>query len=234
MPEAFEYEERYRVDDPKAAVKAVEAAGFAQTGDETQIDHWFIPKRIMSPQEQAQWFDFESGYALRIREETTLSGTRTLITAKQLLVPGDHSAMTNNEDLLNTENAHRILQLMGEEFADAVQALEAHTVPELTYDEAKQLIESAGRKEYITIDKERRTFANADAPEVVIDIDVIPDLRGKKLGFYAAIEFEYKGTGTVKKAEQAVQKIAKKLGHDPDEKLAKALPGLAIPYLAKF
>ena len=190
--EQFEYDETQRV---------LEASGFALVGSERQIDHWYIPKAIMSPEEQGDWFDNQHGYALRIREETTPERQQTFITSKQLLKQGDHSAMTNNEALLTADGMTKVLQAIGGEFTEVVAKLKQRNDQTITFDEAKQLIEGAGRKEYITLDKQRKTFRNPKLADVVIDLDVIPDLEQTTLGFWASIEIEYTGSENLDDAQ---------------------------------
>lgn len=232
--DAFEYEERYKVTDPAATLQALGSAGFVLSGTKTQTDHWFIPNRIMTPDQQSHWFDYEAGYALRIREEVTDIGQVAVITAKQLLKPGDHNAMTNNELGLSTAGAITVLQAIGDEFASVVEQLNKRSGDSLSFAEIKQLIESAGRKEYITLAKERSTFRNPTIADVVIDLDTIPALQGTPLGFWASIEIEYEGAESVDQAKQVIRAVSSQLGYNQNDILAKALPGLAIPYLAKF
>ncbi len=231
----FEYEERYKVTDLEAARQALAAAGFEQTNSGSQTDHWFIPKRINSPEEQTRWFDYEKGYAVRVREEITMGSERTILTAKQLLTPGDHSAMANHESVLTVAGVRRVLLAVGAEFNGLVQTLaEREDDASLTYAELKRSLEQAGRKEYITLYKERITFRNPSMPEVVVDVDAIPALRGTGLGYYASIELEYTGGASIEDARSVVREASKRLGYEQQDILAKALPGQAIPYLAKF
>ncbi len=231
----FEYEERYRADDPAATQQQLEDAGFILTSTQEQIDHWFIPTRISSPDEQAHWFDHEGGYALRIREESMGDMNRTLITVKQALRGADHSALSNLETELTTEGLLQAFERIGTEFGDAAAQLRTHAGNSgMTVQRATQLIVSAGRKEYLTIHKQRSTFSCSQQPDVVADIDTIPALRDTTLGFSAQIEFEYKGAGSLEDAERAISAVTRLLGYGGYDQLAKALPGLAIPYLAKF
>lgn len=230
----FEYEERYKVTDPDAVQAQLEAAGYAHTGTETQTDHWFIPRRIMSPEQQAHWFDHEHGYAVRIREQTTPGGSKAVITTKQLLREADHSAMTNNERPLSRSGMIEALSPIGDEFRATVAELGQRTDDMVTITEAQQLILRAGRKEYLVFEKQRRTFHNPAMPNVVVDIDTIPALQTTSLGFWSSIEFEYSGAGTPEEAKRHIGSICRQLGYRADDILAKALPGLAIPYLARF
>ena len=235
MIHAFEYEERYKVSDVSSIQTILEANGFAKTSEETQSDHWFIPKEIMSPAEQAQWFDYDGGFALRIREQVKDNRRRTIITSKRLLQAADHSAMANYEAELTFQGMQEVLAPMGQEFDQIVNELATYQNDgRLSLDEGKSLIEKAGRKDYIVIDKQRSTYSNAAQPEVTADLDYVPALVDTDIGFAAAIELEYIGTGTIEEAKTAVRAISSKLGFEPDEILAMALPGLAIKYLAVF
>lgn len=211
------------------------AAGFRLIGTESQIDHWFIPNDIMSPDEQSQWFDHEAGYALRIRQEITQQGSRDIITAKQLLIPGDHSSMTNHESTLTVAGARTVLGAIGGEFNSVIDTLRDRRNDEvLSFGEIKNLIEGVGRKEYITLDKERATFRNPSVDEITVDLDAIPALKETDLGYYAALEIEYTGDQALDEARRVVRSVSKSLGYGVKDILAKALPGQAIPYLAKF
>jgi adenylate cyclase class IV len=231
----FEYEERYKVVDPKATRQLLTAAGFALMGTESQVDHWFIPKDIMSPDEQYNWFDYKKGSAVRIREQTTQDGTRDIITVKQLVTPGDHSTMTNHEEILTVAGVRKVLSLVGEEFNSLLSDLHQRDGDEvLAFLEVKRLIEQSGRKEYITLNKERATFRNPSVQDVVIDLDVIPALKETALGFSAAIEIEYTGDASTEEARKTVRNVGRDLDYDQKDILTKALPGQAIAYLAKF
>lgn len=235
MSNKFEYEERYKVIDVASIQKLLEVNGFRMTSEEIQSDHWFIPKEIMTPDEQAQWFDFDRGFALRIREQVKDNKRRTIITSKQLLHPADHSAMANYEAELTPRGMQEVLAPMGQEFNRIIQEVATYRNDEyLSLHEAKILIEKAGRKDYIVIDKQRSTYLNAAQPEVIADLDYVPALNGTDLGFAAAIELEYVGPGTIEEAKSAVRAVSSRLGFEPDGILAMALPGLAIKYLAVF
>jgi len=235
MSGQFEYEERYAVSDPASTRLALEDFGFTLKGNETQTDHWFIPNYIMSPTEQAQWFDYDKGYALRLREQSSGDHLRVFITSKQLLRPADHSVMINNEADLTAEGMRRTLVPIGSEFDEVIQKLTAYSNEyPLSLDEAKNLIENAGRKDYIVIHKQRSTFLHAELPEIVADLDNIPALEDTDLGFSACIELEYKGPGSPDEAKKAVRGISSQLGYKQEKILAMALPGLAIKYLAVF
>lgn len=231
----FEYEERYRVIDPEATRRLLAAAGFTLISTESQIDHWFIPKDIMSPDEQYRWFDYGKGSALRIREQTTQHSKRDIITVKQLITPGDHSMMTNHEDMLTVAGVRKALSFVGE-FSNLLDnhLSQRNDDEVLTYLEVKRFIEQSGRKEYITLDKERETFRSPAVQDVVIDIDVIPALEKTALGFSAAIEIEYIGDASAEEARKIVRDVGRDLGYDEKDILTKALPGQAIAYLAKF
>lgn len=232
---SFEYEERYKVVDPESIRRLLAAAGFALVGTESQIDHWFIPKRIMSPDEQYNWFDYEEGSAVRIREQTTQRGTQDVITVKQLITPGDHSTMINHEDVLTVAGVRKVLSFVSEEFSSLLDEFRQRDGNEvLTYPEVKHFIEQSGRKEYITLDKERATFRNSAVQDVVIDLDAIPALKETALGFSAAIEIEYAGDASAEEARKVVRSVGRDLGYDEKDILTMALPGQAIAYLAKF
>lgn len=188
----------------------------------------------MTPDDQAHWFDYEAGYALRIRETETPQGRSTLITAKQLLRPADHSAMTNLEKPLTAAGAALVLSAIGDEFADVVAQLQSRAEQKLSFAEAKKLIESAGRKEYITLEKQRSSFQNPGVANIVIDLDVVPALQHTSLGFYASIEIEHKGSAPLDEARAIVRSVSAGLGYDHKDILDKALPGLAIPHVAQF
>ncbi len=231
----FEYEERYKVINPEATTQTLIAGGFVCTGKETQIDHWFIPFSVTSSEGQSQWFDFDKGYALRIREQTTTQGVKNIITAKQLINPGDHSSMTNHESILTVAGAREVLSFIGEEFSRVLDVLRDRQDDEaLSYLEAKNLIELSGRREYITLDKERSTFQNPSVQDVVIDLDVIPALSETALGHQAALEIEYTGDAPLEGAREVVRSVSRELGYDNEDILKKALPGQAIEYLAIF
>lgn len=236
MPETtFEYEERYKETDPIGTRRKLELAKFVLSYVQTQIDHWFIPGNIMSPDEQAQWFDYERGYALRIREETNDENQKAIITSKQLLNPADHSAMTNNEASLTVAGMARVLSVIGDEFTPVIHVLdEMEGEKELTFGEAKQLIESVGRKEYITLEKTRSVYRSDEVADIEVDMDIIPALQSTALGFWASVEIEYTGQEPLEEARVKVRKISHELGYNERDILKKALPGLAIPYLAKF
>ena len=210
----FEYEERYKVTDIERTRQSLAAAGFAETSEESQIDHWFIPKGIMSPEEQSRWFDYEKGYALRIREETTAKGMRNVITAKQLLNPGDHSTMTNHESVLTIAGVRKVLAAIGEEFTDLLGNLRQRSDDEvLSFQAVKHLIEQSGRKEYITLDKKRTTFRNPSVQDIVVDLDIIPALQETTLGYSAAIEIEYTGDASAEQARATVREVSRDLGY---------------------
>lgn len=231
----FELEERYKVMDPEATQRQLIAAGFMLTHTESQIDHWFIPKSIMSPQEQYHWFDYEAGYAIRVREKTTAQDSRTIITAKQLVIPGDHSTMTNHEDELTVAGTRKVLSAVGEEFKPILDDLSERRADEVvSFQELKRYMDTVGRKEYITLKKERTSFRNPAVQDVVVDLDIIPDLDGTSLGYYASLELEYTGSDSTEHARKVVRDASQSLGFSEDEVLAKALPGQAIPFLAKF
>lgn len=235
MSGQFEYEERYAVSDPASTRRALEDFGFTLQGSETQTDHWFIPNYIMSPKEQAQWFDYDNGYALRLREQTSGYHPQVFITSKQLLRPADHSGMINNEVELTAEGMRRALLPIGSEFDEVIQKLTAYGKEyPLSLDEAKNLIENAGRKDYLVIHKQRMTFHHIKLPEIIADLDNIPALEDTDLGFSACIELEYKGSGSPEEAKTAVRGVSSQLGYKQKSILAMALPGLAIKYLAVF
>jgi len=231
----FEYEERYKIIDIAATHHLLSMAGFVLSSTESQVDHWFIPNNIMSPDEQFHWFDYERGYAVRIREETTDQGTRDIITAKQLHVPGDHSTMTNHESIVTVDGVRQVLAPVGDEFAVLLESLSLRDGDELlSFSEMKLLFEKSGRKEYITLDKERATFRSPSLKQVVVDLDSIPALKETTLGYHAAIEVEYTGDGSPEDARKMVRDVSQALGYDEKDILAKALPGQAIAFLAKF
>jgi adenylate cyclase class IV len=231
----FEYEERYKVTSLESVRRMLSVADFVQTGAESQIDHWFIPKNIMSADEQAQWFDYEKGSALCIREKTTTHGVQRVITVKQLVTPGDHSAMTNYESVLTAGGVRQVLPSVAEEFSGLLADLSERKDDEsLSFLQIKRLIEQAGRKEYITLDKERTTFRNSSVKDVVVDLDVIPALRETTLGYYTAIEIEYVGDASERTAREVVRCVIQSVGFDEKDVLTKALPGQAIAFLAKF
>lgn len=235
MSSYFEYEERYAVYDPASTRRSLEAFGFSLHGSETQSDHWFIPNDIMSPTEQAQWFDYGNGYALRLREQFNGNKQQVFITSKQLLRPADHSAMTNNEAELTVAGMRRVLLPMGREFDGVIQKLIPYSDDQsLSLDEAKTLIENAGRKDYIVINKLRSTFHHTELPEILADLDIIPALKDTDLGFSASIELEYKGPGSPDEAKAAVRAVSSRLGYKQQDILAMGLPGMAIKYLAVF
>lgn len=232
----FEYEERYKEADSRAIQNRLGLAKFALGETLTQTDHWFIPNSIKSPYEQGLWFDYELGYALRIREETGDKQKSTLIiTSKRLLREADHGAMTNNEAALTARGMAEVLRPIGAEFTPIVERLIVeNSDKKLTFIEAKKLIESVGRKEYITIRKIRQVYRNDEIKNIEIDVDEIPALKSTDLGFSASVEIEYIGGGSLDEARAAVEVISRELGYDKKDILKKALPGLAIPYLAKF
>jgi len=235
MNNQFEYEERYKVSDPATVQRVLEADGFRPNGGEMQTDHWFIPKYIMSPAEQTQWFDHDMGYAVRLREQIIGDRRKLLITSKQLLRPADHSAMTNNEADLNIEGMWRTLTPVGSEFHELLAELATYDGNHsLSLEEAKRLIESAGRKDYLIINKQRTTYRNAQLPDVVADLDCVPALANTDLGFSAAIELEYCGSGSLEEAKATVRTLSARLGYKQEDILTMALPGLAIKYLAVF
>jgi hypothetical protein len=231
----FEYEERYKETNPLKTQRKLAVAKFALSHIETQIDHWFIPKDIMSPNEQGQWFDYDQGYALRIREETSGAKPRVIITSKRLLRPADHSAMTNNEEVLTAGGMLRILTPMESEFISAIATLRRMgDEAEMSYGEAKRLIEDSGRKEYITLEKTRSVYRSDAITDIEVDMDTIPALQATALGFWASVEIEYTGAGTLDEAREKVRALSHELGYRQEDILKKALPGLAIPYLATF
>ena len=235
MHNQFEYEERYKVSDLISTQLNLEVNGFELSGHKVQTDHWFIPKYIMSAAEQAQWFDYDRGYALRLREETVGDLRKVIITSKQILYSADHSAMTNNEAELSTQGLQRVLAPLGSEFDELIQTVAANSSGHsLTLAEAKHLIENAGRKDYIVINKLRATYHNTGLPDITADIDSVPDLANTSLGFSAAIELEYNGSGSLDEAKAAVRSLSTRLGYKQADILAMALPGLAIKYLAVF
>lgn len=216
MPESrFEYEERYKEVDPLETQRKLKVATFMLRHVETQIDHWFIPNHIMSPDEQGHWFDYERGYALRIREETGGAAPRAIITSKQLLQPADHSAMTNNEEALTAGGMLQVLLPMEDEFAHAISALKRKEDRQvLSFVEAKQLIESSGRKEYIVLEKTRSAYQSEMIPDIEVDMDTIPALQQTTLGFWASVEIEYTGTGSLEEARTKVRDFSSELGYD--------------------
>lgn len=231
----FEYEERYKDINPLETQRKLTAAAFALSHMETLVDHWFIPKGIMTPEEQGLWFDYELGCALRIREETSGAAPRTIITSKQLLKVADHSAMTNNERILTVGGMLQVLSSMKDEFAVAIDLLSRKdSEQEVSYTEAKHLIENADRKEYITLEKTRGVYRSDSLTDIEVDIDTISALRSTKLGFWASVEIEYIGDGSLEEARERVRSVSRELGYDEKDILKKALPGLAIPYLARF
>jgi adenylate cyclase class IV len=231
----FEYEERYAVTDPAATRGQLEAIGFEFVRSEDQTDHWFIPQHIMSADQQGQWFDDERGWALRIREERTEDGQQLFITAKQVIVPHDHNTLRNVQGRLNAGDMRRVLLAMGSEFATAIAALGSQEEQwPISFAQAKQLITQAGRKEYLTAHKQRATFTTLAMRDVRVDLDAMPDLRGTDLGFWASVELEYTGGGTPEEAQLVIAQLRHDLGYDEATMLKKALPGLAIPYLARF
>lgn len=231
----FEFEERYKVTDTGEICGRLERVGFTLVGTDSQVDHWFIPSTIMSPEAQGNWFDNEWGIALRIREESGVSGTKILATAKQVVEPGNHNNMTTLEELLTVAGLRRVFAFMGSEFTPAMQLMNDRKPEDpLSYADAKTMIESAGRKEYITLEKDRKIFRNPIMPDVVADLDSIPALAGTRLGFSASLELEYVGAGTEVQAAEVIRTLGARLGYERADILEKALPGMAIPYLARF
>ncbi len=231
----FEYEERYKVTDLEKTWGLLLAARFVLTSASSQTDHWFIPNNIMSPDEQSHWFDYEKGYAVRIREQVTAHGEQAIITAKQLIHAGDHSTMTNHENRLSVAGVRQVLSSIGSEFTELVNNLRQRKDEDiLTFLEVKNFLEQAGRKEYITLNKKRTTFRNRDMQDIFIDLDVIPALQETTLGYSAAIEIEYVGNASPEEARKIVRTASQKLGYNARDVLAVALPGQAIPYLATF
>lgn len=235
MTAQFEYEERYKVTNPEETHQLLLSHGYELKGTESQIDHWFIPRHIMSPEEQFQWFDYENGRALRIREQLEQEGAKNTITAKQLIAPADHSSMTNHEAGLTVAGIHSVLTSFAEEFRRGIDSLQGRDDNEVvSYADAKRLIEQHDRKEYITLHKERSTYRHPSIRDVVIDVDVIPALDDTALGHYAAIEIEYTGDESLESAREVIRNVSRDLGYDANDILTKALPGQAIEYLAKF
>lgn len=121
------------------------------------IDHYFIPNKIMSSDEQASWFKGNEGFGLRIREtDNDYSGNiTTTMVAKKLTQASDHGI-------------HEELELDAEDYV-----------------QMKRFFELIGMKENVVVDKDRVVYSYLDF-KICIDeiksagIGVEIEYRGQK------------------------------------------------------
>jgi adenylate cyclase class IV len=228
---SIEDEARYKVANTSDVIEILKRVGFSLRQQVDQIDHWFIPNEIMSVEEQAHWFDLEGGVAIRIREESEkVDEVKLELTAKSLAIPGDHASLRNVEGPLSFVTMNEVLKEIQKDGEIGVVGTDKEDT--LTVAAAKLVLESAGRKEYLTIRKQRQNFGSESHPDVVVSVDIIPDLM-PKLGFSSAIEIEYVGSSS-NASSATIVRVCEEIGLSDSDTLEVGLPRLAVEYLAKF
>jgi len=160
------------------------------------IDHWFIPKYIKSREQEEEWFDKNRGCGLRIREQDNgyTGKITTSIEAKRLTKEMNHNTFLEAEVTVDS------------------------------YEDANSLMELMGRKEFLTIDKDRVVYKYKDF-KICID-----DIKDFKVG----VEIEINTFKDRETALKKISRISKRLGLSEKDRAEKSITVLAFDKLAKY
>jgi predicted adenylyl cyclase CyaB len=150
---------------------------------------------IKSQVEQDDWFDSGRGCGIRIRESFGIDGG--MVT-------------TLGTKRVSNEHGHKALS-------------EAEVVVE-SCARAALLLQMMDRREFLTIDKTRKTF---ELGEFEIAVDSI-------LNYGVGVEIEYKGALGIDEAFAKIKELAGKLGLGDGDQFEKSLTVDAMQVLAKY
>lgn len=190
-----EIELRYKIQTDEMVVSALRDLGAHAKGSKRIVDHWFLPLEINSQAEQDEWFDSGRGCGIRIRESFGIDGG--VVT-------------TMGTKRVNNEHGHKALS-------------EAEVVVE-SFAKASLLLQMMDRREFLTIDKTRKTFELGEF-EIVVD---------SILNYGVGVEIEYKGTRGIDEAFAKIKELAGKLGLGDGDQFEKSLTVDAMQVLAKY
>ncbi|MDD3647878.1 MAG: CYTH domain-containing protein [Candidatus Dojkabacteria bacterium] len=193
----IEIELRYLFKDRKLLEKRLLDLGAKISYHGHIIDHWYIPNRIKSREQEEEWFDKNRGCGLRIREQDNgYTGKVTVSLEAKRLTKED----MNHDTFLEAEI-----------YVDSIE-------------NAKRLLELLDRKEFLVIDKNRIVYKYEDFKICIDDIK----------GFGAGVEIEIESCSTRETALEKIRSMAKRLGLQEKDRVAKSMTVLAFDKLAKY
>ena len=203
----LEVELRYQVHDVDECLKRLADAKITPKHTERLIDEWYLPKTIKNLGEEQEWFDENHGIAWRIRRAEKDGKTVLDVTSKQLTDDNNHNS-----------------------FHETTASFDS-------YEAAVRAQQERDYKNWLTIDKTRRTFKSAN-PQVSNDefelvLDHVAGLA-EKIGVGACLEIEYKGTATRAEALERISKVAVMLGFSEADQFEKSLTVESMTALAHF
>jgi adenylate cyclase class IV len=147
MKSIVEIEQRYKIDNAKAAVSLLAQHGADLKDEQHIIDKWFIPQNIHTRAQHDLWFDRDHGVAYRIRYVTLPDGlSNILLDSKQHTEANNHN--TFKEDTLIFDDEAAMLRFLGD----------------------KEYYN------WLTIDKKRQRF-HSPRPDLAISMDSIAGIK---------------------------------------------------------